>query len=209
LGIFHVLVGTFGVINGLFTLTVLFAPASLLGEADGPRQAIQARFVVIPGQQAVTILEAGLEIGLSVLLIVAGCAFLQMRRAARPLSLIYAVLSILNHAFALTWLHFHYGDIVDAIDTVLGADLRLAMFSRMFRGVYVGVPLIWALGIAYPIVVLWLVLSRSVRIAFSGGGPRLVVPDEGQLARAATSTSVVPASALTGTQPNEPDTTSP
>jgi hypothetical protein len=162
LGTFHVLIGTFIVINGLWGLTLYFTGVGLLGEPHGTRVDVDVAIAAIPGQRLVSILEACLEIALGGLLVLAGVAVLQLWRSGRTLSLLYAVLSILNYLFALGWLHFTYPATSTAIEEVLGVDSRLMQFILAFRRLYVGGALLWALGMAYPIVVLSMVLSSAL-----------------------------------------------
>jgi hypothetical protein len=108
---------------------------------------------------------------LAVLMVVAGLGLIWMQGWARYLSLVYAVLSILMHLFRLIYTFAlvmpAQGEFIQSEMTRYPLVMPAFTFGRMAGGTLL---MLQTLFIAYPIVVLCLLLRRSMGVAFTGKG---------------------------------------
>jgi hypothetical protein len=146
------------------------------GGGAGPEEAMTRALQEIPGQKAVTIGQLGIDVVLDVMLIVGGVGLLQMRPFGRTISLVYAILSILNHVFAFAWSVFQYTAISEALNQ-LSALPAGPIFVTAFRFGFFLALIINLLAIAYPIIVLCFMLSAKLTAAFAGEGQPPALPD--------------------------------
>ena len=132
---------------------------------------------VIPGYTAVTFGQMGVSFLFGILLLIAGVGLLSMRPWARVLSIVYAVLSILNHIFSLVYALAYVVPGTQAVmEKTFASDPNLkaatSNMSGMMSGMMVFGVIIGAAFIAYPITVLVILTRRSVVAAFRGELPQ-------------------------------------
>jgi hypothetical protein len=192
LAILHLVGGGLGLLGGIcggaFLLIRANQTASVAPPPPGPGalpnqadiEARQEAFLdrTIPAYQLQKWGGMAFDLLLSVLLITAGLGLLWMQPWARYLSLVYAVLSILFHIYYTV---YQVGFYIPALNTFLDQELARfgaagggAFITGMKAGMYFGA-LVSAMVIAYPIVVLCLLLRPSMNVAFSAEG----LPPEG------------------------------
>jgi hypothetical protein len=174
LAILHLVGGALGLMGTLCGGAAQVAgPQALMVGPPSPLQDFQKRLAQhledIPGQKTVTWGSLGLSLVLDVMLLSGGVGLLGMRPWARTLSLVYAVLSILNRVFTSVWT---LAIVLPATSEFLEQNMgqypgtRAAAVGGKIGGI-VGV-VVNALFIAYPITVLIILNLRSVRAAFRG-----------------------------------------
>jgi hypothetical protein len=185
LAILHLVFGSLGLVMLLCSGAIQAVQST--GGFGGPGQAeaqqLQKRIEDIPGQKAYTMAEMGVDLVLDVMLLTAGIGLLGMKAWARILSLVYAVLSILNRVGTLV---FTLAVLLPALDTVLAEETMRepklqGVLPVMKMGMIIGA-VFSALVVIYPIVVLILLNLRSVKAAFHGEAPPPPAPlpeDEG------------------------------
>ncbi len=188
LGVLHLIGGGLGLLLLLCGAVALLAGVTTMGSPfggaasgqQGPEVEVTKAMQNIPGYQAVTVAQTVVDLALDVMLLTAGIGLLKLRPWARSLSLVYAVLSILLHIFTLIW---SLGFVMPAMEEAIlkamalaprGAPPGAAAAMRVILIVGLVIGQIFAI---YPIVVLFILLSPSVRAAFRGESAA-PLPDE-------------------------------
>jgi hypothetical protein len=180
LAILHFVGGGLGLVADLFAVGMQVVAANQAGAAPGPNQPVTPqnfgaglnRHVEenVPYYHALTFGQLALGLVLDLLLLVGGVGLLGMRPYGRNVSLVYAVLSILNRLFALV-----YGFAVvlpvtnEYLDKV--AQQNPGMSAAVTGGRVGGVIglLVGSVFILYPIAVLIILLQPRVAAAFRDG----------------------------------------
>ncbi len=123
----------------------------------------------LPGYKVLQYGGMGAGLVLSLLMLGGGLGLLGMKPWARTLSMIYAVLSILNHIFTLIYsLAFTLPAMRTALAEERAQNPQLAPMVAMIETVMTGGLFIGFLFIIYPIVVLIIMLRPSIAAAFRG-----------------------------------------
>jgi hypothetical protein len=181
LGILHLVFGILGLFAAIFAGLFQAAGPNLFGAAPGgpnnPGLALARALEEIPGQKAVAVAGLGMEIVLDVLLIAGGIGLLQMRLWGRTLSVLYAVLSILNHVFAFAWGLLKYPEMMQAVDSVVGLNPKLAPLASITRLSALAGIVLGLVGMSYPIIVLCFMRSAQLSAAFRGDAPPAELPE--------------------------------
>jgi hypothetical protein len=181
IAILHLVGGSLGVLGVACTAGLQGIQASQSPRAaQAPEQRIEEYIErSVPGYQFLKWGSIAFSLLLSLMMIVAGLGLIWMQPWARYLSLTYAVLSILWHIFdAVTALGFILPATTEFLDREMAhlPGQAPGFSAGMKVGMYFGA-LFSAAFIAYPIVVLCLLLRPSIARAFSGEG---LPPDEGR-----------------------------
>jgi len=122
-----------------------------------------------PGGKLVRYGEMGMDLVLSLLMVIGGIGLLSMQSWARTLTIVYAILSIVNHIFSLIYaLAFTIPATNEVIQEFTAKDQQAAQFVSFMRVILIGGAILGFLFIAYPIFVLIAMLRRSIAVAFRG-----------------------------------------
>jgi hypothetical protein len=177
IAILHFVGGGIGIMNSLCGLAGLAVSGAIMGGGFGPlapggkSQVNPMRDLEdkIPAYQAMLYTQHAVSFGLSCFMIVAGIGLVQMKPWGRTLSIVYALLSILNHVFMDI---YNFGFVLPGTKAMMrdmmAQDPQVAktpMGPMMENMVMIG-PVIQALFIIYPIVVVIIMLLPPVRAAF-------------------------------------------
>jgi hypothetical protein len=152
--------------------------ANMKSPAGGPDIFAQQKAMVdaIPGYAAFNYAQMAVSLVVGILLVVAGVGLLSMKPWARTLSIVYAVISILNH---IVELGYQFGVVVPNMDAAMQkmfeGDPNLKAAGANLGGFGTASAVVGALFgaafIAYPIAV-WIVMTRpAVVAAFRGEVP--------------------------------------
>jgi hypothetical protein len=147
------------------------APGAMPNQADMEARMEAYYESTIPSYQLHKWGSLAFDLLLDVMLVTAGIGLLGMHPWARYLSLVYAVLSILYHIYNLIYM---LGFFLPASSEFFERELAgmpgpPAFFAAMKAALYAGA-FVNAAFIAYPIVVLCLLLRPSMNVAFSAEG---------------------------------------
>ena len=189
IGILQLIFGGLGLLLGLIGLLALvagFKPGGGFGAApaNNPQAKMQQELqegleqaqANVPGGKAVQYGDLGANLLLSLMMIASGIGLLQLQPWGRSLAIGYAVLSLLTKVFGLIFaLAFTIPAITEFMDSfavkypemkAVATVSRIAFYGGVFGALVVAI---------YPIIVLFIMLSRSTRVAF--GASPAVRPD--------------------------------
>jgi hypothetical protein len=182
IAVFHFIIGGIGLLSGLCTGTALLAAGGDIGRLFAFNPQMQEQ---IETQQRVVGERAPFYVGwqlegavvglvLSVLLIAAGIGLLRLRPWGRTLSVVYAPLSILQTLFAVTYTYVYYlpayNEAVRQTHYPTPQEAEIARMTAQSMGVSMGFGFLIAL--AYPVIVLIIMLLPSVVAVFGGASAR-------------------------------------
>lgn len=153
-----------------------------MSQAEMTKKMEEALERAVPGYKIAQYFELGSNVVLSSMMVAAGIGLLSMRSWARTLSIVYAILSILNHIWAVVWGVVFMMPGMNAMTAVMeegmGPNAPKGMMSTiMTAGGILGV-VFSALVTIYPIAVLIIMMRPHVVAAFRGEAPA-DKPDEG------------------------------
>jgi hypothetical protein len=185
LAILHLVGGGVGLAADLGTIVMQEISSNRAVGAPGPYEKVTPQnfgagltFYLeehVPAYHAITFAQIGVNLVLDVLLLIGGVGLLTMRAYGRNVSLVYAVLSILNRLFGIVYglavvfpVTNEYLDLVARRNPGMSAAVTAGRVSGVV-GMLVGSVLI-----VYPIVVLIVLLRPRVAAAFRGAGLRPV-----------------------------------
>jgi hypothetical protein len=136
----------------------------------------------VPAQKIITPVTLGVSLVLDLLLLAGGIGLLNMKRWGRSAYLVYAPLSIISRLFGVV---FELVFVVPAMSAIVQQEVQRdpnlrAIGSVMEMGLVVGL-LLGSLFIAFPIVVLIILLRPSIAAAFRSGAEGM--EDEGEFPR--------------------------
>jgi hypothetical protein len=181
IAILHLVGGGLGVAGGLCGLAFVGAGGnqmfSGLGGAPSSQQgkgpeSVQPRMMKhmeesLPHYQAVQYGNLGVDLLISVLMIVAGIGLIAMKSWGRLLSLVYAVLSILFHVWQLVYAYAYTIPTMNAFfDDEAARDKQVAAFASSMKTIMAVSPVMGAIVAIYPIIVIIIMLLPSVAAAF-------------------------------------------
>jgi hypothetical protein len=116
---------------------------------------------------------------LSTLMIISGIGLLQMRAWGRTLSIVYALLSILNHIFTIVYgLAFSVPAMRAVFQDLAAQDPNAQPFLSVMETAVTASAIIPALYAIYPIVVLVIMFRPTVVQAFRKGQDEISLPEE-------------------------------
>jgi hypothetical protein len=132
-----------------------------------------------PGYQAIQYGQIGLSFVIAIILLAAGIGLLKMQSWARLLSILYAIVSILNHLFTIV---YSFVFTIPALQEFVQAEkardpANAFMYSAMESGGMIGV-LVASVFILYPILVLIVMLWPGMGEAFRNFGAARELPEE-------------------------------
>jgi hypothetical protein len=177
IAILHLIGGGLGLLIGICAGLGLLVQGTFmksLASADPQNVGLRLQAYMaqrLPFTNAVGYGEVVINLVLSVMLLTAGIGLLSMRNWARILSLVYAVMSILHKLFAFGFFVFVSWPVVseflEAEARTAPAQGSVATQLVIAKASAIGGAIFNAIFIVYPIVVLFVLLKRSVRLAFT------------------------------------------
>jgi hypothetical protein len=171
LSILHLVGGCLGLVAALCSGAMQLASGSVYGAAAKQQGFAAAATQVlerVPGQQVVIILSLVAYPALDLVLIIAGIGLLRRQSWARSLSLVYALTSILLHTMGVVWT---LAVVMPAMKQLVSAQLAKAppVQQVAFRAGMIGALVGTHIWVVYPVIVLCILLSPSVKAAFQRG----------------------------------------
>ncbi|HZT82515.1 MAG TPA: hypothetical protein VFA26_19965 [Gemmataceae bacterium] len=133
----------------------------------------------LPGYKAIQYGQMGLSFVISVMLLTAGIGLLKMQPWARTLSIVYAIISILNHVFSIV---YGFAFSIPATRELLREEAQrnpqVAQFSSIMEAALPLGIVVSAIFVLYPIVVLIVMMLPGTKAAFAGEPYGKVPPDD-------------------------------
>jgi hypothetical protein len=176
IAILHFVGGGLGLAGSLCGLALQGASGGKMFSGFGGQQAGQAGVEEklektleekVPAYQTVHVGRIVVDLVLSTLMIASGIGLLQTMAWGRSLSIVYALLSILNHLFSLIYdLAFTVPATRAIFEELVGQDPTLQTFVSFMEAVVTGGVIVGALFVVYPIIVLIVMFRPSVVRAF-------------------------------------------
>jgi hypothetical protein len=175
IAIFQLVFGALGLACDL--LGLVGQAASLGGPGAGQTAQIEKDMeAALPYYKPVGFAFLGVDLLLSVLMLVSGLGLLQRQPWGRPVTIGYAVLSIINRLIATAYNAFLVMPVMkDALAKHGGANAQAAGILSAATGVGL---FIGFLFILYPIIVLIVMARPDVKALFGAGGPAADVPPD-------------------------------
>jgi hypothetical protein len=186
IAIFQIVFGVLGVLCSMSSLAALgggFTGSFGAPPANDPQakmmkelqDELQRLPETTPGGRVVQYSQLGLDVLLSVVMLVSGLGLLQMQAWGRSLAIGYAVLSLLNKVFTTT---YTLVVTLPALNTLMDNFIAKGQPSPQMQPILTVVRLTpyFALVVAavtaiYPLLVLFVMLKGSTRAAFRADGP--------------------------------------
>jgi len=177
IAILHFVGGGLGLVGSLCGLAMQGANRTFAGFGGQPGQAdVQEKVEKtlgqkIPAYKSIQIGSLVVNLVLSLLMIAGGIGLLQLMTWGRSLSIVYAFLSIANHAFTVVYSFAFTLPATQALFRELAAqDAKAEPMVTMMQAVVTAGVVIGALFVAYPIAVLVIMFRPSTVRAFEKAG---------------------------------------
>ena len=179
IAILHFIGGGLGLLGSVCGLAVQGASGGKMFSGFGGQQAGQADLQAkleknlnekVPAYKAVQIGSLVINLVLSILMIAGGIGLLQLMAWGRTVSIVYALLSILNHIFTVIYAFAFSVPAARAIfQDLIGQDPQAQPFVSIVEVAMTGGVIVGALFVIYPIIVLIVMFRPAVVRAFGAG----------------------------------------